>query len=335
MPKISIVIPVYNAEKFLVETLDSVKNQTFADFECVIVNDGSTDKSLDIINSYIETDNRFRVFTIPNSGCANIPRNIAIKKSVGEYIFNLDADDLIESDCLDIMYKRQIETKADIVLLTLIGCIFNIDGELYRLPLQTFDKKKVLSGQEALLMTIGGWSLTCAGMLTRRNIFNLFQEEGKLMNSDEFFYRKTLYYSNCVTFSDAKYYYRNNQNSISKRVSAKLFERMIVDKELEFFIFEKFNVNSKEAISIRNTRLFNYINLHFDFYMHKNELIKTERSEITKNLLYNFKTLDRYHLNKELPFHLKPFLLSYSIFKYLSIIYVSFKKMRGKSYIYK
>ena len=85
MPKISIVIPVYNAEKFLVETLNSVKNQTFTDFECVIVNDGSTDKSLEIIENYIKNDSRFRVFTVPNNGCANIPRNIAIKKSFGEY----------------------------------------------------------------------------------------------------------------------------------------------------------------------------------------------------------------------------------------------------------
>lgn len=146
MPKISIVIPVYNADKFLVETLDSVINQTFTDFECVIVNDGSTDRSLEIINSYVELDDRFKVFTISNSGCANIPRIIAINNSVGEFIFNLDADDFIELNCLEKMYKRQTQTNADIVLLSLIGYVNNVQGELYRLPMLSFDKNQFLSG---------------------------------------------------------------------------------------------------------------------------------------------------------------------------------------------
>src|ERR1022692_2291998 len=94
LPLISVVIPVYNAEKYIREALNSVLNQTFSDFECVIVNDGSTDNSLKIIEEFAANDNRFKCLSIQNTGCGNIPRNIAINNSIGELVLYLDADDL-------------------------------------------------------------------------------------------------------------------------------------------------------------------------------------------------------------------------------------------------
>lgn len=93
-PRISIVIPCFNGEKFLRETLDCLQNQTIDDWECVIVNDGSTDNSLEIMREYAENDSRYKYIDKKNEG-PSIARNTAIAASSGEYILPLDADDII------------------------------------------------------------------------------------------------------------------------------------------------------------------------------------------------------------------------------------------------
>lgn len=94
---ISIVIPLYNKEESLAKTLDSILIQTYCNFEVIIVNDGSTDNSLEVVDSY--QDRRIKLYTKENGGVSDT-RNYGIEHSNGEYIFLLDADDLILPDCL-------------------------------------------------------------------------------------------------------------------------------------------------------------------------------------------------------------------------------------------
>jgi len=91
MPKISVIIPAYNAEKTIRETIESVCKQTFSDFELIIINDGSKDKTLEIAQSI--KDKRIKVFCYENRGLSTA-RNRGISKANGEYIAFLDADDL-------------------------------------------------------------------------------------------------------------------------------------------------------------------------------------------------------------------------------------------------
>lgn len=97
--KFSIVIPLYNKEQYIAETLESVFHQTFNDYEVIIVNDSSIDGSLSIAKSFEMKDPRFKVYTIPNGGVSNA-RNFGIKHSCGEYVCFLDADDLWKPDYL-------------------------------------------------------------------------------------------------------------------------------------------------------------------------------------------------------------------------------------------
>ncbi|OUL19907.1 glycosyltransferase [Nostoc sp. 106C] len=99
MPLISIVLPVYNGEKTIAETINSVLNQTFVNWELIIINDGSQDSTLDIIKEIEFTDSRLRIFSYPNAGLA-ASRNRGIALSLGEYISFIDADDLWTSDKL-------------------------------------------------------------------------------------------------------------------------------------------------------------------------------------------------------------------------------------------
>ena len=94
MPIVSIIIPAYNSGNYLAETLNSVLSQTYSDWECIIMDDGSTDNTFSIAQEYSKKDNRFHYFIQTNQGPA-VARNNAIKQSIGEYILPLDADDLI------------------------------------------------------------------------------------------------------------------------------------------------------------------------------------------------------------------------------------------------
>ena len=104
-PKISIIIPVYNTGQYLQECLDSVLNQTFADFEVICIDDGSTDNSYLILEKYAKKDSRIKIFkNHSNIGCV-ATKNKAISKSQGEYIYPLDSDDIILPETLQKLYS--------------------------------------------------------------------------------------------------------------------------------------------------------------------------------------------------------------------------------------
>lgn len=102
MPTISVIVPAYNAEKTILKTIESVLKQTFTDFELIIINDGSNDSTLNIVNSI--NDDRIKVFSYANSGVC-VSRNRGIEQAQGEYISFLDADDLWTTDKLELQLK--------------------------------------------------------------------------------------------------------------------------------------------------------------------------------------------------------------------------------------
>lgn len=114
MPKISVIIPVYNVEKYLSECLDSVINQTFSDIEIICINDGSTDNSEKILKKYAKKDKRIKIISQNNSGVVTA-RNKAIASAKSEYIYPLDSDDIITPDCLEKLYNAIISGKGDII----------------------------------------------------------------------------------------------------------------------------------------------------------------------------------------------------------------------------
>lgn len=102
MTLVSVIIPAYNAEKTIKETIQSVLNQTLTDFEIIIINDGSQDGTLDVISRI--SDPRIKIFSYPNSG-GQVSRNRGMKQATGEYLAFLDADDLWTPDKLDAQFK--------------------------------------------------------------------------------------------------------------------------------------------------------------------------------------------------------------------------------------
>ena len=114
-PKVSVVIPVYNVGKQLEKCLDSVVAQTFPDIEIIVVNDGSTDNSPEIIARYADEDSRIVVIDKSNEGLA-YARKSGIEAAQGEYIQHLDGDDFLEPDAIELLYNKAIEDAADMVV---------------------------------------------------------------------------------------------------------------------------------------------------------------------------------------------------------------------------
>lgn len=113
--KISIIIPVYNAEKTICRMLDCLLAQTLSDFEILIVNDGSTDNTPQVVESYAEKDTRIRVFHKQNEGVA-MARQMGVDKAQGEYCIHADADDWVDPTMLEDMYNKAKQDDADVVI---------------------------------------------------------------------------------------------------------------------------------------------------------------------------------------------------------------------------
>lgn len=120
MIKVSVVIPVFNTEKYIRECLNSVLGQTFKEIEIICINDGSTDNSLKIAEEYIDKDKRLKIISnAQNKGVTN-SRNVGLEAASGKYIFYLDSDDWINNDLLEMLYSLADEYNADVVLGAMI-----------------------------------------------------------------------------------------------------------------------------------------------------------------------------------------------------------------------
>ncbi len=127
--KVSVIIPVYNTEKYLRECLDSIVNQTLREIEIICVDDGSTDGSLEILREYEHKDSRIRVFTQPNNN-AGAARNNGFRYAVGEYLSFLDSDDYFEPQMLEMAYLKAKNQSAEIVVFR--SNSFDMDSNSYK-----------------------------------------------------------------------------------------------------------------------------------------------------------------------------------------------------------
>jgi len=114
IPDISVIVPIYNVEKYLYKCLDSIVTQTLQNIEIICVNDGSTDSSLEILNQFAQKDNRIKIIDKPNGGLVSA-RKAGVNKAIGNYVGFVDSDDWIEKDFYEKMLNAQAQTGADVV----------------------------------------------------------------------------------------------------------------------------------------------------------------------------------------------------------------------------
>lgn len=112
---ISVIVPIYNMEKLMRKCLDSILAQTFHNYECLMIDDGSTDGSPVICDEYAAKDARFKAYHKPNGGLSDA-RNFGLAHAIGEYTIFFDPDDWVDNECLKEMYAKAVETNADMVM---------------------------------------------------------------------------------------------------------------------------------------------------------------------------------------------------------------------------
>ena len=156
---LSVVVPLYNKRNSIIKTIQSVLRQTVSDFELIVVDDGSTDNSQEIIDEYCKKDDRLSCLIKENERSAAKARYYALERISSEWVMSVDADDAIEPEFLEKIIKRYWETEADCVTGYRIGCAHELEGEDWRLPENNFDMNQILSGRECCLMTLGGWKI--------------------------------------------------------------------------------------------------------------------------------------------------------------------------------
>lgn len=204
MPKVSVIVPVYNVEKYLKECLDSIINQTLQDIEIICIDDGSTDSSLNILNEYANIDSRIKVLTQTNKG-AGAARNKGLGFSSGEYLYFLDSDDYLESSILEKLYLKSVAEDADICICKRKHLNKN-NGEiqinhsslyLSMLPNKVRFSGKDISNNIFQFCTIGVFTKLYKASFIKAN--NLKFQEIKVVN-DVFFNHATLALANSITY---------------------------------------------------------------------------------------------------------------------------------------
>ena len=329
---ITIIIPVYNAQPFLKECLDSVYKQTYKDWRCLIVNDGSTDESQSIIDEYCAKDKRFNFVFKENEKSAAKARAFAFDYINSEWVIFVDADDTIAVDCIEKLTARQEETGADIVVGRRVGCSIDLKEELWRIPTDNFDMSRILTGREACSLTLGGWQI--GGITLFKRDLDKGLVAGAYMNSDEYLERLRLLRANKVAFVDANYYFRKNIGT-SDMISVRMFDRTLVDMQLEKFVLHNFSDNEKIIKTLTWQRLFNLIYLEADYK--KNRIIFTneERKHIVRILKQSYNGLHRLRTIRYVPKHAWMTLFPHALFGFLAECYVEYKRNNGGTFYYR
>ena len=154
-PEISIIIPVYNVEPYIRRCLDSIKAQTFTDFEAIIVDDSSPDGSIKIAMEFVASDSRFKIVTRENGGLS-AARNTGIEHSVGRYIAFIDSDDFIAPTYLEKLYNACEENNAD---MSYCGFTYYIDKNGMKKNQMFIVKDCVMEHNEAVARIISDHGL--------------------------------------------------------------------------------------------------------------------------------------------------------------------------------
>ena len=256
--KISIIIPVYNKEKYLKKCLKSILNQTYKNLEIIIIDDKSTDKSLEIINSFKNTDKRIKVYTHKHSNISSI-RNYGLKKVTGSYVLFIDSDDYIEKNMIEILYENLKIAHADISI-----CNYNNKDS---------EKNFIFDSNTALNLLFnnkrgigfGLWNKLISKDILTNQKFNNY----KIGEDLDFTYRLLKKSNLKITYIDKTlYHYIKRTNSITNIISLK-------DAKDKIKIVSKIFKNNK---NINNDLIVYKINEYVSLY---NVMIRTNTFDYT------------------------------------------------------
>lgn len=290
---ISVIVPVYNVEKYLSRCLESIINQTYKNIEVVCIDDGSPDKSINILKQYEKKDKRIKIIRQENKGLSGA-RNTGIKKSNGEYIFFVDSDDWLPENAIELLYKTIEKDKSDI-------CIGNL--------VKTYPKKnkeKKLKKMTNSIFTLTSYleysiknknfTANVVNKLYRSKIIKqskiLFKE--KILYEDFFFVIQYFSYTRKISMikENVYYYYLERSDSIVNNINKGDLDSFQNVADIENFLI---NNNHEEILNLKYFQ--NYI---FEWLLSAtvSKLFKSRNIELTEKmyeLIRNNKVFKKYY----------------------------------------
>lgn len=217
MIKVSVIVPVYNVEKYLRKCLDSIINQTLKDIEIIVVNDGTKDNSQDIIDEYTKKYKNIKGYIKENGGLSSA-RNYGIKRAVGEYISFIDSDDYIKDDMLEKMYNKAKKDDLDIVVCDSI--------EIYEDGREVYKKANMHYSDNEVNNFIIAPPMACC-RIYKKYIFDKIEFEDKILYEDLNLNPLLVNTTNKIGFvEEGLYYYFQRNGSImnQKKFNDKLLD---------------------------------------------------------------------------------------------------------------
>lgn len=291
MIKVTVLTAVYNAENYLQQCLDSLKNQTLNDCQFICIDDCSTDGSAEILQRYAAEDSRFQILHTPvNSGQA-VARNLGLQFAKGEYVAMLDADDWLAPDALMKAYDTIKETpECDCALFRVIQVRDGSEADCYNTP------NEPVSGQEAFRLSLD-WQIHGVYLIDRRIHQKYPYDTACRLYSDDNTTRIHYLHSRRVAFSDAIYFYRQHPESTTHRFTPMRFLFMDAFSSMKVQILAEANAGNidcpEEVIGkFENLRWLNYVSLVRYFIEHRKKMSATERADIRKRLAEKLRTFE-------------------------------------------
>lgn len=278
--EISIIVPIYNVEKYIFKCLESIVNQSFTDFEVILVDDGSTDNSSIICNKFVTEDSRFKYFYKNNGGLSDA-RNYGLNYAKGKYVVFIDSDDFIEKKYLEILYKEIKGTCSDICICS----FYTVDSQGNKLRTIGVSDNESVTGKELIrnhfkkggnVADIVAWN-----KIYLRKIFNTIRYPYGRYFEDEFIFVPLFWQAKRVTCINIPLYdYVQRKGSIiqTKFSKKKLEDNLTFRKERMHF----FKNRDAELYKISIQDFKNYI---IDL-MRNNEITLTRNEMLELQIIY-------------------------------------------------
>ncbi len=227
--KISVIVPVYNKEGYLNDLLSDLSAQTFTDYECILVDDGSSDKSGEICDRTADSDSRFKVFHIKNGGVSNA-RNFGIDKAQGEYITFVDSDDRLYPEYLENLFRLITENDVDFVISGLENFWIGLDKKTYTKAPYSGKKKKseILSTFGEVQKETGVFGF-CVAKIFRKDLIEGIRFDSNLKLAEDLDFYLKIYRKIDNIYFDDKCYYRYLQLADNS-------SQVVVDDRIDYFM---------------------------------------------------------------------------------------------------
>ena len=210
-PKVSIIVPVYNVEKYIHKCLDSIIKQTFTDFECIIVDDCSPDKCPEICDEYTKQDSRIKVIHKTKNEGLPYARKTGFENSCGDYILNIDSDDFIEFQMIEKLYLHAISNNYDMVYCDFF--YYNISNNIIYIKTQLDPNNYILNIKHTI------FELNRNGVvwnkIIKRTIYENLEFPKDMYAEDKYISTQILYFSKNIGYiNEALYHYQYHQESL-------------------------------------------------------------------------------------------------------------------------